>query len=285
MDPFELRNSPVDDLSYDYARGSVFKGRFHDLEGLRNESGSHTMLALMLSDQCPWGITVTDPDGNVTRITGSVLSHPGKTIPLVNANNPKKTVDGSRAPVDRFPRSSVREAVINAVAHRDYSVDDDVRITVDDDGVTVESPGSAFRSDSVRNPNLVRIMEAYRLKGFQDGGLRGIVKSYSRSGYEPRMVSRRDSFMVYLPAVHRVLGFHESRIKRVTDFMRGKGGVTTDQIAHHMTLSTGYMNEVLSDLETEGVVFSMYTGSRRRYYLCSGREASDISELTQIRDR
>lgn len=246
--------------------------RTDELDGLRTADGGWTKLALLVSDQCPYGITVELPDSDPERVSGSALSQVDKAKTIVNTLNPERLVDGSKSPVHKFPRVAVMEAILNAVAHRDYSMDGDIVVSVLDDRVRVLSPGSAFKyNGGIRNPGLVRILETFRIKGYMGGGLKAIRKSYSRSGYDPVMVSGTRSFLVELPAVNEVRGFYESKVDKVTVFMSDRGGVTSEDIAGVLRTSENYTFRILNRMEKDGILFWMVTGGVRRYFLCHRR--------------
>lgn len=243
-----------------------------DIAGMRGEDGFPTVLALLLSDQCPYGITVVGPGGGSKRASGSVLTILDRTKDIVNSYNCKSVVNGSRSPVDRFPRPAVREAILNAIAHRDYSVPDDILVTITDERISVTSPGSAHRrGDGVRNPLLVSALELYRIKGYSRDGIASIRKSYSRSGYEPRIVTGRSSFLVVLPAVREVRGYYQSKVERITEYMSVHGGVTSEEIERLLKVSRTYTFKIISHMESDGIIFSLYGGKMRRYFLCQKR--------------
>ncbi len=266
----------MEGLTFRQLRGMVPYHRLDDISGIRDDSGGHTMLALVLSDQCPYGVTVLAPDGSEIRIGGSVLSQLDDAKEVINRFNDKSVMEGSRTPVDRFPRAAIREALLNAIVHRDYSVPDDIVVTVGADELTVVSPGSAHKGlDGIRNPLLVDVMEMYRIKGYRRDGISAMRKCYSRFGYEPKAVSGLRSFKVTLPAVKVVRGYYMAKVSRITEYMDGRGGVTFEEIEHLLKLSKSYTFRIINHMEADGLIFSMYGGTVRRFYLCNkGRRGS-----------
>ncbi|WP_294381184.1 ATP-binding protein [uncultured Senegalimassilia sp.] len=55
------------------------------------------------------------------------------------------------APVPLFDKRAIREAIVNAFGHRDYSVLGEVRILIDDSGLTITNPGGFIEGISVDN--------------------------------------------------------------------------------------------------------------------------------------
>lgn len=110
-----------------------------------------------------------------------------------------------------YPEIAVREIVVNAFAHRDWTRLDQTRITVYSDRLEVQSPGALPNGMTVekimagekisRNPKIVRILHDY---GFvEDHGLgicrRVIPLMREYNGCEPEFVATEDYFRVVLP--------------------------------------------------------------------------------------
>lgn len=273
LTPYESGPSGLNELTFGYLRSLTPPYRPDELDGLRSDNGGWSILALLVSDQCPFGISIDLPDSDPVRVSGSVLSQVDSAKTIINRLNPERLVDGSKSPVHKFPRVAVMESLMNAVAHRDYSLDGDIMVTVMDDRVRILSPGPAYRErNGLRNPGLIRILETFRIKGYMGGGLKAIRKSYSRSGYDPVMITGTRSFLVELPAVNEVRGYYESKVDKVTAYMSDRGGVTSDEIARILRTSDNYTSRILVRMERDGILFWMLAGGACRYFLCRKRE-------------
>ena len=281
---FETTAVRLDRLSFESLSLVSGTTRFSDVVGLRTDDGLYTVLALLISDQCPWGVTVVSPGGRAKRFDGCVLRQLRLACEEINAYNPKRLVEGTRSPVDQFPRPAVREAMLNAIVHRDYSDPSDIMVRMRPDNVEVVSPGSGYKGNrGIRNPGLVKVFELYRLKGFQYNGLDLIRKAYSRSGYMPSIVSRKaqGDFVVGLPSVDMVLGHYEGKKQRVLSYMSSHGGVRQDEVADLLKVTFVYAGRILRHMEADGLVFSMNVGRMRRFYLCDRNRRSCLPHLGQ----
>ncbi|MDY0743248.1 ATP-binding protein [Paucibacter sp. R3-3] len=74
--------------------------------------------------------------------------------------------DGKLSPL-RYPVDAIHEVIVNAVLHRDYSLNDDIHVRVYDNRIEVQSPGklpgymtleNLYDERFSRNPNLVRML-------------------------------------------------------------------------------------------------------------------------------
>jgi ATP-dependent DNA helicase RecG len=106
----------------------------------------------------------------------------------------------------------VREAVTNAVAHRDYSLTGQkVQVRMFDDRLEIESPGGLAGPVTLdtlevrrysRNPRLAQAMYMLRLVEEMGTGIRRIKRALAELGSgPPSFVTDRASFLVRLPAL------------------------------------------------------------------------------------
>nr|WP_221320163.1 ATP-binding protein [Chitinivorax tropicus] len=75
--------------------------------------------------------------------------------------------DGARLVKLQYPSEALREILVNAVIHRDYSLNDDIHVRVFDNRIEVQSPGklpgymsidNLYQERFSRNPNIVRML-------------------------------------------------------------------------------------------------------------------------------
>lgn len=76
-----------------------------------------------------------------------------RIIDFVDARNPEREMEMGmfRLSVPRFDKRAVREAVVNAFAHRDYTRLGRVLVQIDGDGLTVSNPGGFIEGVTVEN--------------------------------------------------------------------------------------------------------------------------------------
>lgn len=110
-----------------------------------------------------------------------------------------------------FPEAVVREAIVNALVHRDYSIaGTDVAVTIYSDRMEVESPGKLPNTVTVermkggiryaRNQTLVNIMRDYRYVDARGMGVRMkmIPGMRAHNGTEPEFIAEEHRFTVRL---------------------------------------------------------------------------------------
>ena len=80
------------------------------------------------------------------RLKGSLAKVLGETLTFIERNTKtgwRKTGKGGREEVRSYPKEAVREAVVNAIAHRDYSIaGTQIDVDIYDNRIDIVSPGS-----------------------------------------------------------------------------------------------------------------------------------------------
>ena len=68
-------------------------------------------------------------------------------IEFVNVRNPEQELEVGmfRISIPDFDKRAVREAIVNAFAHRDYTRLGRVLVQIDSDGLTISNPGGRRR--------------------------------------------------------------------------------------------------------------------------------------------
>ncbi|MDA8010417.1 MAG: putative DNA binding domain-containing protein [Alphaproteobacteria bacterium] len=122
----------------------------------------------------------------------------------------EKLVGTTRKRILHYPLEVIREVLINALVHRDWTRNNHVRIVVYGDRMEVTSPGGLPNGmtiekikngvQSVRNPNCARVMRGYGYLEDQGMGIRRkvIPLMEKENGTTPEFSSTEDSFTVIL---------------------------------------------------------------------------------------
>jgi len=114
-----------------------------------------------------------------------------------------------RRDIPEYPEEAVREAVVNAVAHRDYSHfvrGSYIQIRLFADRLEIQSPGGLYgnvtedtieEEQSTRNRVLMRLMEDLHLVENRGSGIKTMIEAMRKANLEPpRLHDKRTSFWV-----------------------------------------------------------------------------------------
>ena len=138
-------------------------------------------------------------------------SLPNRVISYLQPHISKERLEGmQRERHWDYPVEVIRELLINAFAHRDWTRPNDVHLTVFSDRLEINSPGALPNGITIekikagqqtpRNTNIVRVLRDY---GFMDDRGMGIRRKViplmnERNGTEPEFEATEDYFKVVL---------------------------------------------------------------------------------------
>ena len=180
-------------------------------------------------------------------LEGNMLSQLDEAMAFVTRNTRQAIVITGRPEreiVPEYPSEAVREAIINAICHRDYAATGTVQVRVYDDRLEVWNPGTLppditiedlykEHSSHPRNPRLAAALHRARLiEHWGTGTLRIVQACEDRRMPRPEFITQGRSFIVRftkapaevrIPAEARV----SDRQKRALEYVREHGRITT----------------------------------------------------------
>jgi predicted HTH transcriptional regulator len=141
----------------------------------------------------------SEPHAERHEVTGNLLQQVRTLIELLNVQAyvayDKRDPEAPNAL--KYPQRALHEAMVNAVAHRDYELPDPIRVTVFSNRIEIVSPGSlpmgidveAFRAGRVsprwRNQSLAWFMSRLQLAQAEGQGIPTILRSMREEGCPP----------------------------------------------------------------------------------------------------
>lgn len=185
---------------------------------MMGEDGLYTNLGLLLSDQCEHTIKAAIFQGKDKAVfrsrkefTGSLLRQLDEVYAFLDLNNKTKaTFSGlNRTDVRDYPEEAIREALLNCIAHRDYSFSGSTLINVYDDRIEFVSLGGLVPGLSKaaifmgvsqsRNPDLAAVLYRMRLIESYGTGISKIQRLYADTGLSPVFETAEGGFRTILP--------------------------------------------------------------------------------------
>lgn len=289
--------------------------------GMVDGDGQFTNLAWMLSDQCTAVVKLACFFGtNRTtfkdrlEVSGSVLVQFERSLDFLAKHMGYKTqfVNMRRVDYEDFPPDAVREALINAIVHRDYESQVATLISVLEDRLEFTSYGGLPTACSLgdfqldvsvpRNPKLAAVFYRLRLIEAYGTGIRRMFEAYEGSGKTPVFDITRSFFRVRLPNRNYEgsdeLG-GESRLdvvaasagmgaaggagsagkellnqeRVVLAMLEEQGPLKRSEIQERFTFSQATLLRVIKRLESKGLV-QAEGNTRRRVYRATGKALS-----------
>ena len=185
--------------------------------------GTYTNLAMLLSDQCIHTIKLAVFDGSKKSVfrdrkelSGSLLTQLEDAYTYIDQFNRTRAEFEGLDRIDKrdYPSEALREALLNAITHRDYSFSSSTLISIFDDRIEFVTIGGLVRGltfndimlgvSALRNQKLANVF--YRLKLIEAYGT-GILKineSYADCVAKPQFEVTDNAFKITLPNINYV---------------------------------------------------------------------------------
>ena len=223
-DSYEEARSLIQELTFNEAN-IVFENKqipFGDAQkrslGLIGKDGTYTNLALLLSDQCTHTVKIAVFEGEQKTVfkdrrefCGSLLKQLNDSYQFIDQFNHTHAHTEGLYRVDKraYPTEAIREALLNAIVHREYSFSASTLISIFDNRIEFVSIGGLARGISqsdillgisiARNKKLADVFYRLHLIEAYGTGMPKIMEAYKEYGIEPHIEISDNAFKITLP--------------------------------------------------------------------------------------
>ena len=258
--------------------------------------GMYTNLALLLSDQCVHSIKIAVFEGSQKtvfrdrkEISGSLLGQLEDTFSYLDQHNHLHAEFAGLDRLDRhdYPAEALREALLNAIVHRDYAVSGPTLISLFDDRMEILTLGGLVRGityndillgvSMLRNEHLANVLYRLRLIEAYGTGLSKIRECYASCGRKPKIEVSDNAFKITLPNVNeaeRAPSYGEPRAadasgrsEKILDLIRERGSVSRLEVEKALGVSQATAGVALRSLLSRQRIVAEGAGRTRRYRL------------------
>jgi ATP-dependent DNA helicase RecG len=215
-------------------------------------------------------------------IHGDIISQIEGAISFLDHNNPRRyiiTGDPKRREVRDYPAVAIREAVINALMHRDYYYNaSHVYVQLFSDRLEIENPGGLFHGLTMedlgkrsvrRNPIIADLLFRAGFVEKLGSGIRRMQKALADNNNPPMELSATNFFVLrFFPRINgQNLDQLTTRQSRVLGFIRERKSVTKDEVAQFLNRSSDTALREIKVLSKLGLVEIQGTGKATRYLI------------------
>ena len=177
-----------------------------------------------------------------------------------------------------IPREAFREALANAIVHKDYMFHSNIRISFWDDHIEIFSPGGLTKGiteekfkdgtvSSLRNEVIASVFQRLGIIETFATGIKRIKKAYLEYPEKPKFEVTDDYIIVKLPRVdYRWKDALDSRTNEIIDFLENQPR-SSSEIQEKLQLSKTKVNEHLVMLQELGQVEKVGSGRATKYQL------------------
>ena len=306
-DVFEEMRTATQELSFEEAERAFkrykvdFSEEKYIVLGLRNiHDDQYTNLAMILSDQCQHTtkIAVFGDEANITfkdakEFGGSIFKQLDDSYAyLMLCNRTAATFKGlERVELSDYPEDALREALLNALVHRDYSYSGSIIINVNDSCIEFISLGGllpGLSADDIRsgisqprNRKLAEIFHRLRLIESYGTGIRKIYALYKDCALQPRIEVTTNTFKLVLPNMNvsgavsesmpetteKVPGVITPQMKTVIDYLAEYGEMTDEDLQELLNIKKTRAYLLARQMNENGLIDIIGRGAAKKYLL------------------
>ncbi len=251
----------------------------------------YTNLALLLSDQCAHTtkVAVFADEGNTKfrdskEFGGSIFEQLENTFNyLMLCNKTTATFRGlDRIEKVDYPEEALREALLNALVHRDYSFSGSIIINVNDKKMEFISIGGLLPGLSPedirsgisqpRNKNLAAIFHRLHLIESYGTGIRRIFTLYENCPAQPKIEVTPNTFKIILPNMNRTTVAESTegitaQMQKVLDYIVAHGQITDAELQDLLGLKKTRAFTLAKQMVEKGILHTFGRGSEKRYVI------------------
>ena len=260
----------------------VFDNQHKRNLGFIDEDGFYTNTALLFSDQCEHSIKCAVFQGNNKLLVrdrkefkGSILKQLDEAFVYIgmHSEDHMKIVGINRVDTPDYPSEAIRESLLNALIHRDYSFSGSIIVNIFDDRMEFLSLGGLVKNltyldimsgvSESRNKRIANVF--YRLKYVEafGMGIQKIVEIYKIADKKPEFILNPASFITVLPKFKKMEHGKKKETREDIVFRRieEEGTITRKEVEALLECSSFTANRVLNSLLVERKIRSV--GSAR----------------------
>ena len=298
-DSFEKLRSLNQELTFNYA-DMIFKNAdisFGDIQkktlGIIGEDNLYTNLGLLLSDQCVHTLKIAIFEGKEKGIfkdrkefKGSLLKQITEAFEYIDLlNKTQATFEGLIRKDERdYPVEAIREALLNAVVHREYSFGASTLVNIYEDRIEFLSLGGIISGLSLeavmlgvsqsRNEKLADVFYRLHLIEAYGTGIQKILLNYKNHNLKPVFKAEIGAFQVILPNIHYQSEIKENiekqpstlsdEYKNIINFLK-QGTKSRKEIQEYIGLSQTKIITMLRELLELGLITKTGNGKNTKY--------------------
>lgn len=299
---FERLRSVNQELSFSYAaqmfarqKIEFHKDKYYILGITNSESDLYTNLGYLISDQCEYTIKTAvfaDQKNTVFRdrreFGGSLFLQAEETYAYLNlCNQNRSVIDGlEREDYWDYPKEAVREALLNALIHRDYNFNGSIIINVNEKEMEFISIGGltgGLLPEDIqngislsRNSKLAEIFHRLHFIEAYGTGIRRIFSLYENCLRQPEITVTPNTFKMVLPNMN-FAGQKEmkevkqnqnltTQMQKVLDYLSEHGEISDQKLQELLNIKRTRAYTLTRQMAEKGLIQISGRGKDKKYF-------------------
>lgn len=257
---------------------------------LISKDGTYSNLGMLLSDQCIATIKMAVFEGSKKSIfkdrkelTGSILQQLEDAYSYIDQFNHTRAEFEGLDRIDKrdYPPEAVREALLNAIVHKDYSVSGSTLISIFDDRIEFVTIGGLVRGISyddimlgvsaLRNQHLANVFYRLQLIEAYGTGILKINECYMDKSVKPIIEVSNNAFKITLPNLNYQnkqtadIIADDYRIEIVLDLFNQKEIIVRKDVDMALGVSQSTASILLRKMTQDGLLKKVGNGRKSGY--------------------
>ncbi len=290
-DSFETNRSLIQELTFNRLEEELKMREleFTDVQmknlGILSSDDIYTNMGLLVSDQCRHSIKFAIFQGTDKLVfrdrkefTGSLFTQLADAYKIIDFYNSTKATFHDLFRVDErdYPEDAVREALLNAIVHREYSFSGSTFINLYSDRLEILSlgglvPGLSLEAAMLgasqpRNEKLAGLFYRMKLIEAYGTGISKIISCYKGLVAQPKFETVDGAFQVVLPNIHaRKHSLEDGRYLPILKLFEDKKEITRTDVEQALGSGTTHAINMLKEMQEKEFITRIGSGRLTKY--------------------
>lgn len=229
-------------------------------------------------DMARFGKSINEIMDRETTANTSILKQYDRAVSMVKRYYQYEKITGiEREKVELIPENAFREAIANALIHRDWSINAHIRISMFEDRIEIKSPGGLplgitmeeyLNGDisCLRNPVLGNIFFRLRYVEMFGTGIKRIIQSYEKSVIKPKFQITDNVISVILPVIAHNYDVNDGEAK-IINILNGGKSLSSSEISKLSGYTKSKVLRVLEGMKEKDYIKVVGKGRGTKYTL------------------
>lgn len=255
--------------------------------GILSSDDIFTNLGLLVSDQCKHSIKFAVFQGtdklvfkDRKELTGSLFDQLTDTFKTIDFYNSTKATFHELLRTDErdYPEDAVRESLLNAIVHREYSFSGSTIINLYSDRLEIISLGglvsglsleaAMLGASQTRNEKLASLFYRMKLIEAYGTGISKIISCYKGLPVQPKFENVEGAFRVVLPNIHaQVLSIENEKYLPILKLFEIQNEITRSDVEETLGIGPTHAINTLKEMLEKEIIKKVGSGRLTRYIM------------------
>ena len=253
--------------------------------GMLTGDDIYTNLGLLVSDQCKHSIKFAVFQGidklvfkDRKELTGSIFDQLADAFKTIDFYNGTRATFHELIRTDErdYPEDAIREALLNAIVHREYAFSGSTIINLYSNRLEIISLGGLVSGMSLdaamlgasqpRNEKLANLFYRMKLIEAYGTGISKILSCYKGLHVQPKFENAEGAFRVMLPNVHsNERNVAEGKYLQILNLFDNQNEITRSDVEEALGIGTTHAVNMLKEMQSKDLIIKVGSGRLTRY--------------------